>query len=95
MNTPVSFEIDKLLLSKNIDMPIEPTIADVIMWMYDKHGIWISVVDNNPEQTKWEFQISRREIGLLYSSGQYPPTYSDTPTESYEGAIEYCLNNLI
>ncbi len=72
-----------------------PTIADVCMWLYEEHGIWVSVVDNNPEQTKWEYQISRKGAGLVYSSAQYPSTYYNSPTEAYEKAIEYTLKHLI
>jgi len=72
-----------------------PTIAEVVMWLYEKYGIWISVVDVNPEQSSWEYQISKKGVGLKYSSGQYPAKYDVSPTEAYEAAITYTLNNLI
>ena len=72
-----------------------PTIAEVVMWLYEKHGIWISVIDVSPSHILWEYQISKKEVGLIYSSGQYPTQHNYSPTEAYEAAIEYTLNNLI
>ena len=72
-----------------------PTIAEVVMWLYEKHGVWISVIDKNTDQTEWEFQTSKKGIGLVFSSGQYPLKFYNSPTEAYEAAIEYCLTNLI
>lgn len=87
MNTPVSLEIDKLLLQKGIDMPVSPTIADVIMGLYKKHRIWI---------------FSKKENGLFQSYIQHPESINNwfsklynSPTEAYEKAIEHTLKNLI
>ena len=121
MNTPVNFELAKLLKEKGFDVSVRtawyidevgywkipmnhnqsnvkysaPTTAEVIMWLYKKYGIWISVIDKNTDQTEWEFQTSKKGIGLVFSSGQYPPKFYNSPTEAYEAAIEYCLTNLI
>ena len=60
MNTPVSFELAKLLKEKGFIFrknetyynpvngltkyeEITPTIAEVVMWLYEKHGTWIAV----------------------------------------------------
>ena len=130
MNTPVNFELAKLLNEKNIKIhsifrgrgyhwyldgdkdefgdPLDngtgvwklanfnthtreeysaPTIGDVVMWLYEKHGIWIAVVrfkdhsaDNNEKPT-----FRHNFLFKDYNS----------PTEAYEAAIEYTLNNLI
>lgn len=60
------------------------TIAEVVMWLYEKHGIWI-------ETCYWEsdncFQWKIRSIFSKESFNQ--------PIETYEAAIEYTLNNLI
>lgn len=96
MNTPVSFELDKLLLSKNIDMPVNPTISDVVMWLYEKHGIWVNVTNLSPSHIIWKYQISKKEVGLIHSSEQCPlPPFNYSPKEAYEAAIIYTLNNLI
>jgi hypothetical protein len=121
MNTPVSFEIAKLLkekgynqqgfpyYSKDLDFDdIElnhhykdfypengyeiftaPTIAEVIMWLYENHGIWIAVTIISQES--WQCYITEigKPLGLTYN------TDSNSPIEAYEAAIIYTLKNLI
>ena len=48
MNKEVNFEIAKLLKEKGFRLLPDfkssyPTIAEVVMWLYEKHGVWISV----------------------------------------------------
>ena len=134
MNTPVSFELAKLLKEKGFDevcqqwysvegglyyqdefdnsrgsIPVyeceAPTIAEVVMWLYEKHGIWISV------SPVFEFNDGRKDY-LTLQGYQYYITvitdnkynqekthadrgYKNTPTEAYEAAIEYTLKNLL
>ena len=92
MNTPVSLNLDKLLLEKGIDMPVSPTIADVVMWLYKKHGIWISVdMVFDEHQTGFWHCIRQSKIDdIAIQSDDYLKI-----TEAYEAAIEYTLNNLI
>jgi len=126
MNTPISFEIAKLLKEKeykdkNIlgtvrlsepkyydpngiiheikdafeekNYKIEdcfnaPTIAEVIMWLYEKYGIWVYADYYN--ENRW-FGVFRTKEGVKKELfGAF-----NTPTEAYESAIEYTLNNLI
>ena len=64
-----------------------PTIAEVVMWLYEKYGIWISVFKykdhaadvNDP----WLFRNQ-------FDRGEYL-----SPTEAYEVGIRYALDNLI
>ena len=65
-----------------------PTIVEVVMWLYEKHGIWISV-DFNLE-TSWFY-----DIVVLSGEGGNILDNVDSPTEAYEAAIDYTLNNLI
>lgn len=69
-----------------------PTIAEVVMWLYEKYGIWIVLMPK------------RKDKGLFF--GGYIDTGKDefmksygsnfkSPTEAYEAAIEYTLKNLI
>lgn len=120
MNTPVSFEIAKLLKEKGFNLKVinfydyerlstpfdkqrqvdglinynpinwnsvknhytsAPTIAEVVMWLYEKHGIWISLTHQH-NQFFWSF-------------GSYQTQDFNSPIEAYEAAIEYTLNNLI
>ena len=116
MNTPVSFEIAKVLKEKGFNIPqlyfyidgdiswkvdntrcrnqIEgeyaaPTITEVVMWLYEKHGIWITVTSISQES--WQCHMCRKgdSLGKCYLEDFY------TPTEAYESAIEYTLKNLI
>jgi hypothetical protein len=63
-----------------------PTIAEVVMWLYEEFGIWISVL-----------QHTKNGKGIYFESVVNSMTFSgyDTPKEAYESAIEYTLNNLI
>ena len=76
-----------------------PTIADVVMWLYEKHGIWIVVnphkgendlgkpfMEFDPEVWSFTNECVFHNTGLLYYN---------SPTEAYEAAIEYTLKNLI
>ena len=74
-----------------------PTIADVVMQLYEKHGIWIMVemtgskkfyprgrmIDKKGKHHVGDFKYNNER--LIYNS----------PTEAYEAGIEYTLNHLI
>jgi len=135
MNTPVSFELAKLLKEKGFDekcshyyindfqnfkhdgklyktsLPNDwdnenifqyvkrtnqphlcnaPTIAEVVMWLYEKHGVWISVF-NDDVNFFWMGIILKTKERLR--DGNAREFYS--PTEAYSAAIEYTLKNLI
>ena len=131
MNTPVSFELAKLLKEKeykdknmlgtvrlsepefydpngiihNIkdifeekDYKIEdcfnaPTIAEVVMWLYEKHEIWIGVICDAGNDLLFTFKIYSTKMGeerCIVNGNMY-----ESPTEDYEAAIEYTLKNLL
>lgn len=117
MNTPVSFEVAKIVLNKgfdkecnqywnlieygeewivedrinmdSVDFMYAPTISDMVMWLYEKYGIWISVYMLDKGEFHWETEFNSEDIGSRY------PNYYKTPAEAYEAAIDYVLNNLI
>ena len=120
MNTPVNFELAKLLSKKGYNEPtldayvyrgIEhqdssykgiltknklicdisaPTIADVVMWLHEKRGIWICV-SVEPESGVFYFSVDKNKGSFFYDKGgDYP-----SPTEAYTAAIEYTLKTLI
>ena len=66
-----------------------PTLAEVVMWLYEKHKIWIHCeicFDGNsfiPKITK--------VVENLYPFD----TQFKSPTEAYEAAIKYTLENKI
>lgn len=103
MNTPVSLELDRLLLEKNIPTPVNTTIADVVMWLYEKHGIWISVECDcygelwysslySASKRLWEDIDKRHKVISAHHSF---PNEHDTSIKAYEAAIKYTLNNLV
>ena len=117
MNTPVIFPLVKLLKEKGYDIKIDydlnqilnlksaPTIADVVMWLYEKHDIWISVGGDCNYKFKFEIHTwNWYELEKTYRMGHivlgetFWHTSSEPfnlPTEAYETAIEYILKNLI
>jgi len=135
MNTPVSFELAKLLKEKEFDEPTKvwhqrgngivgcvegqrdffnrkgdvytsaPTIAEVVMWLYEKYNIWISV------SPVFEFNDGREDYLTIRGYQYYITVITDnkynqekthadrgnknSPTEAYEAAIKYTLKNLL
>lgn len=84
---------------------LKPTIAEVVMWLYEKHDIWIGVklTDNTRnfyfQPTIWtskdrdfhdEDMVDQAKSICKWKEWQY-----NSPTEAYEAAIIYTLENLI
>lgn len=68
-----------------------PTIAEVVMWLYEKHNIWIWVEqEDTTNQFQWFCRYENKG-----SCKDYDDKFYKTPTEVYLSAIEYTLNNLI
>ncbi len=65
-----------------------PTIAEVVMWLYEKHGIWISV---NITKTPIFFWYEIKGKDNIWFQGKN----HKTPTEAYLSAIEYTLKQII
>jgi hypothetical protein len=109
MNKPISYPLAKLLKEKGFDEPCpnlyyqperckKPTIAEVVMWLYEKHGIWVSVsVDTLFNKGKFCILIYKdKGLGLEnypLDNTEFSPY--ESPTEAYEVAIEYTLTKLI
>lgn len=74
------------------DYCLAPTIGDVVMWVYEKHGIWIKV--ECPENS-----VNNDWVSYIHKVGKYECLYAshivNSPTKAYEAAIEYVLKNLI
>ena len=90
MNTPVKFEIAEILFKKH--GVLLSTISDVVMWLYEKHGIWTVVNVNIMGSWYFEhFDLKEKR------NAEFKPTdtHYDSPTEAYEAAIEYTLKNLL
>jgi hypothetical protein len=104
MNTPVSFELAKLLNDKGLPglksfydnkkhyelNPKKYTIAEVVMWLYEKHGLWVEVIIEQPFYFGYDVFKVKNNVSQIKKFISY-----NSPTEAYEAAIEYTLNNLI
>lgn len=78
-----------------------PTIADVVMWLYEKHEIYIHISPHGDYETslkdcKWWFSIYKdKAYNLQGGSGITEGIESfDSFTEAYEEGIKYVLTNL-
>ena len=72
-----------------------PTIAEVVMWLYEKHGIWISVQPTSVVG-KFQFRTYYNNNGVMNQHWNNSMSKEfKSPTEAYEAAIIYTLNNLI
>lgn len=100
MNPDVNSEITKLLKEKGFDFPKKasqndyqgepPTIVEVVMWLYDKHNIWI-----NARRVWNKGEIIGFEVTIDQIDGFTETDIYNSPTEAYSEAILYTLKNLI
>jgi hypothetical protein len=85
------FKKDWLGLQKNSYLAknyfTRPTIADVIMWLYEKHGIWVFTFRYSKA---WQWKVDDETSTLEFSTKGF-----NSPTEAYLAGIEYTLNTLI
>jgi hypothetical protein len=84
-----------------------PTIAHVVMWLYEKHGIWIYsypvqplvLDDEEYPKTVWVVKcLSMNQImfeKFIDAKNCLAINHHASPTDAYESAFEYALNNLI
>jgi len=66
---------------------VDIAISEVVMWLYEKHGIWIYALRMDQKEFYWSIDTDKRE----FTSGEN----FKTPTEAYEAAIEYTLKNFL
>jgi hypothetical protein len=74
-----------------------PTITDTIIWILEKHNIWIHVGNYGADFSKWSWGITKKDHGIVNTLDPFNPksNIKDSPTEAYLSAIEYTINNLI
>lgn len=65
-----------------------PTIAEVVMWLYEKHGVWISVY-------KYRDHAADNNDPFVFRSNLTVYKEFKTPQAAYEAAIDYALNHII
>ena len=71
-----------------------PTVAEVVMWLYENHGIWIYTWNSDINMT---FRVWIQNLRIKSNDTIEVPNIKicNSPTEAYEAAILYTLNNLI
>ena len=80
-----------------------PTIAETIMWIYDKHQLWVevSLIDNSRHFYFDYTIITSKDRDFndedCFDSAKkiYDKDKHNSPTEAYMAAINYVLNKLI
>ncbi len=74
-----------------------PTIVEVVMWLYEKHGIWINggLYAHLGNVSKFQFTIESQKSKSTNSIVQLNINPFNSPAEAYEAAIEYTLKNLL
>lgn len=82
-----------------------PTIAEVVMWLYEEYGIWVEA-NYLPNVEKFAFIAKPLDFKKPKEFSSYKEYYRatsrflsidryETPTEAYSAGIEYTLKNLI
>lgn len=72
-----------------------PTIAEVVMWLYEKHGVWVRAtpIPYSDNLTHWRWEHMSTKYATRNAGFKKMRDYM-SPTEAYEAAIEYVLKNL-
>lgn len=103
MNTSVNPKLAKLLKENGYRIlpyfkSSYPTIADVVMWLYEEHGIWINV-NITRYGNFWCNIFLKEECNDLDTkfNWEFINQLEDfsSPAEVYEAAIEYSLKKLM
>lgn len=80
-----------------INYTMAPAIAEVVMWLYDEHGVWIEGMHCGTFND-FTFKVSRLNKKNIKKEPHYMHDLGkgfNSPTDAYRAAIEYALNNLI
>ncbi len=114
MNTPIGFKLAKLLNSKGLPgigyfyenkthydfNPKKYTIADVVMWLHEKHGIWIEARHITTFDTNrfhviiWNYK-DKSDYHTIHCSNGVGYEVWDTPRKAYLAAIAHVLKEMI
>jgi len=72
-----------------------PFISTVVMWLYEKYGIWIGVQPTSIVG-KFQFRTYYNNKGVMNQHWNDSMSKQfNSPTEAYESAIKYCLEKII
>lgn len=70
-----------------------PTIAVVVMWLYEKHEIWIECLHRGM-LGDFTFKVSKLKKGWRTEPHYIHESGYNSPTEAYEAAIKHTLENI-
>jgi len=73
-----------------------PTIAEVVMWLYEKYGIWVRItpIPYSDNLTHWRWEHMSTNYATRNAGWKKQEDYM-SPTEAYQAAILYALKHLI
>jgi hypothetical protein len=73
-----------------------PILMDVVMWLYEKHGIWI-MVNNWKEHVLDDDDniLEKTHLFTWFITGEAEERTFNSPIEAYEAGIKYCLEKFI
>lgn len=96
-NSPIT-KNERIQYNKIYKSISAPTISEVVMWLYEKHEIWINVdisgtFAKNTIEGEFYYKVIKNNKEV--QPGFLMQDFFNSPTEAYEAAIEYTLNNLI
>lgn len=67
---------------------VDIIIAEVVMWLYEKYGIWCDVGCSSNES--FYLMVTNKKGDIQFNDKCF-----SSPTEAYESAIKFILNNLL
>ena len=72
-----------------------PEQHQVVDWLLEKHGIWVSVGNVYSEYTHWAYGIGKENKGMIlpFRQGQDSHDYFNSPQQAYSAAFDYIRNN--
>jgi hypothetical protein len=74
---------------------LAPTIAEVVMWCFNTHKIWITVDININGKFTWLLrQFNPKDIAWEIRNPTSIKEYFNNPDDAYSSGISYFLNNL-
>jgi hypothetical protein len=77
---------------------VDINVFEVVTWLYERHGIWIQSFphDTITAAKEWVATILSLQWGEDKEiHNEYKIGGCKSPTEAYEAAIDYVLNNLL
>lgn len=83
------------LSTENWYMCSAPTIAEVLMWLYEKYGIWVEAgYGFQPQGFYWLITMFKDKKSFHSETNAFQLSFN-SPTDAYEAAIKHTLENLI